>query len=148
MLTVYIDLYWWACKSQWRTLTSPPYITTNTTKKGTFLTQPQAFLNWKFQCCNSSIHDHSLQVCNNTHYTYSTSDILTRLKYTSTRRTVAGSTPDEGIGFFNWPNTSSRTTALGLTQPLTEMSARNLPGNKERPAREADNLIAICEPIV
>jgi hypothetical protein len=38
--------------------------------------------------------------------------------------------------------------ALGLTQPLTEMSIRNLPGSKERPVRKADNLTAICEPIV
>jgi hypothetical protein len=30
--------------------------------------------------------------------------------------------------FFNWPSSSSRTMALGLTQPLTEMSTRNLPG--------------------
>jgi hypothetical protein len=30
--------------------------------------------------------------------------------------------------FFNWPNPSSRTMTLGLTQPLTEMSTRNLPG--------------------
>jgi hypothetical protein len=51
-------------------------------------------------------------------------------------------------GFFNWPNPSSRTMALGPTQPLTEMSARNLPGGKERPARKADNFIAICEPVV
>jgi hypothetical protein len=35
---------------------------------------------------------------------------------------------DEVIGFFNWPNPSSQTTALGSTQPLTEMSIRNLPG--------------------
>jgi hypothetical protein len=28
--------------------------------------------------------------------------------------------------------------ALGSTQPLTGMSTRNLPGRKERPAREAD----------
>jgi hypothetical protein len=34
------------------------------------------------------------------------------------------------------------------TQPLAEMSTRNLPGAKGRPARKADNLIAICEPIV
>jgi hypothetical protein len=27
-------------------------------------------------------------------------------------------------------NPSSRTTALGLTQPLTEMSTRNLPGEQ------------------
>jgi hypothetical protein len=38
--------------------------------------------------------------------------------------------------------------ALGSTQPLTEMSTRNLPGGKGRPAREADNLTAICEPTV
>jgi hypothetical protein len=38
--------------------------------------------------------------------------------------------------------------AFGSTQPLTEMSTRNLPGDKGRPARKADNLTAICEPIV
>jgi hypothetical protein len=36
--------------------------------------------------------------------------------------------------------------ALGSTQPLTEMSIRNLPGGKGRLARKADNLITICEP--
>jgi hypothetical protein len=36
--------------------------------------------------------------------------------------------------------------ALGSTQPLTEMSTKNLPGGKRgRPAREADKLAAICE---
>jgi hypothetical protein len=30
--------------------------------------------------------------------------------------------------------------ALGSTQPLTEMSTRNFPGGKKRPARRADNL--------
>jgi hypothetical protein len=30
--------------------------------------------------------------------------------------------------FFNWPNSSSRTMALGSTEALTEMSSRNLPG--------------------
>jgi hypothetical protein len=38
--------------------------------------------------------------------------------------------------------------ALGSTQPLTEMSTRNLPGGEGRSARKADNLTAICEPIV
>jgi hypothetical protein len=52
-------------------------------------------------------------------------------------------------GFFSYlPNISSRTMALGSTQPLIEMSPRNLPGAKGRPARKADNLTAICEPIV
>jgi hypothetical protein len=45
-------------------------------------------------------------------------------------------------------NPSSRTMALGSTQPLTEMSTRNLPCGKGRPARRADNLTVICEPIV
>jgi hypothetical protein len=37
---------------------------------------------------------------------------------------------------------------LGSTQPLTEMSIRNLPGGKGWPVCKADNLTAICEPIV
>jgi hypothetical protein len=49
--------------------------------------------------------------------------------------------------FLNFPNPSSRTMALGSTQPLTEMSTRNIPGGKWRPARKAD-FTAICEPIV
>jgi hypothetical protein len=35
--------------------------------------------------------------------------------------------PDE-VAFLNVPNPSSRTMALGSTQPLIEMSTRNLPG--------------------
>jgi hypothetical protein len=54
--------------------------------------------------------------------------------------------------FFNLLNPSSRTMALGSTQPLTEMNTRNLPGGGEggkgRPARRADNFTAICKPIV
>jgi hypothetical protein len=38
--------------------------------------------------------------------------------------------------------------ALGSTQPLTEMSTRKIPGGKARPARKADNLTAVSEPIV
>jgi hypothetical protein len=38
--------------------------------------------------------------------------------------------------------------ALGSTQPQIEISARNLPGGKGRPARGADNLTAVCELIV
>jgi hypothetical protein len=45
-----------------------------------------------------------------------------------TSRKVASSTPDEVDFFFNLPNPSSRTMALESTQPLTEMSTRNLPG--------------------
>jgi hypothetical protein len=55
--------------------------------------------------------------------------------------------PDE-VDFFNLPNPSSRTMALGSTQPLTEISTRNLSGDKMLPTRKADNLAAICEPKV
>jgi hypothetical protein len=51
--------------------------------------------------------------------------------------------PDE-VDVFNLPNPSSRTK----TQPLTEISTRNLPGGKKRPARRADNLAAVYEPNV
>jgi hypothetical protein len=40
-----------------------------------------------------------------------------------------GSIPDV-IGFYNWPNSFSRTMVLGSTQHLTEMSTRYLPGLK------------------
>jgi hypothetical protein len=54
------------------------------------------------------------------------------------------------LHFFNLRNPSSRTMALGSTQPLTEMSISNFPGEggKGQPARKAENLTAICEPIV
>jgi hypothetical protein len=52
------------------------------------------------------------------------------------------------VDFFNLPNPSSRSMALESTQPQTEMSTRNLPGGKVRPASKADNLTAICESIV
>jgi hypothetical protein len=39
--------------------------------------------------------------------------------------------------------------ALGSTQPLTEMSTRNLPGVKGGlPARKADNVTVIYEPCI
>jgi hypothetical protein len=56
---------------------------------------------------------------------------------------IAGSIPNEVIKFLNWPNPSSRTMALRSTQPLTEMSTRNLSGGKGRTARKADILIAV-----
>jgi hypothetical protein len=37
---------------------------------------------------------------------------------------------------------------LESTQPLTEVSTRNLPEGKGRPGRKAENLTAICKPIV
>ena len=39
---------------------------------------------------------------------------------------VVGSIPDGVIGIFYWHNPSGRTMDLGSTQPLTEMSSRNI----------------------
>jgi hypothetical protein len=41
----------------------------------------------------------------------------------------------------------SCTMAMGVTQPLTDMSTRNHPGGKGQPAHDAD-FTAICEPTV
>jgi hypothetical protein len=70
------------------------------------------------------------------------------LRHYATSQKVAVLIPDEVIGFFNWPNNSSHTVALGSTQPLTEMSVTNLPGDKRWQMRKADYLTAICEWIV
>jgi hypothetical protein len=56
--------------------------------------------------------------------------------------------PGEVIGFFSLPNSSTRIMTQGSTQPLTEMSTRNLSEGKGRPGRKTDNLTAICGPIV
>jgi hypothetical protein len=65
----------------------------------------------------------------------------------ATSRKVAGSISYD-VDFFNLPKPSSRIMSLGSTQLLIEMSTRNFPGGKGRPARKADNLTAICEPTV
>jgi hypothetical protein len=70
------------------------------------------------------------------------------LKHYTTSRKVAVSIPDEVIRFSNWTKPSRRTVALGSTQSLKEMRTKNIPGVKGRPARKADNLTAIYEPIV
>jgi hypothetical protein len=55
----------------------------------------------------------------------------------------AGRSRDRVLMRWILPNPSSRTMALGSTQPLTEMSTTNLLGGKGRPVRKAYNLIAI-----
>jgi hypothetical protein len=70
------------------------------------------------------------------------------LRHYATSREVEGLNPIEVDFFFNLPNPSSCTMALGSTQPVTEMSTRNLPGGKERTGHKADNLTAVCELIV
>jgi hypothetical protein len=48
------------------------------------------------------------------------------LRHCATSRKVADSIPDGAIGILHWHNLSGRTMALGSTQPLTEMSTRNI----------------------
>ena len=47
-------------------------------------------------------------------------------RHCATSRKVAGSIPNGVNGIFHLHNPSSRTISLGLTQPLTEMSTRNV----------------------
>jgi hypothetical protein len=44
------------------------------------------------------------------------------LSHCATSRKVAGSIPDGVIGIFHWHSVYGRNMALGLTQPLTELS--------------------------
>jgi hypothetical protein len=48
------------------------------------------------------------------------------LRHCATSWKVAGSIPNGVTGFFHWHNPSGCTLALGSTQPLTEMSTRNV----------------------
>jgi hypothetical protein len=50
--------------------------------------------------------------------------------------------------FFNLPNPSSRTMALGFAEPLTEISIRRSFRGKAQLALKTDNLTAIFEPII
>ena len=56
---------------------------------------------------------------------------------------AAGSIPDGVIGIFRWHNPSGHAMALGLTQPLTEMSTSNISWRQRRPVLTADNLTTI-----
>jgi hypothetical protein len=72
------------------------------------------------------------------------------LRHFATSRKVAGSIPDEAITFFfSLPNISSRTMALGFTEPMTRNEYQKMfPGSRARPAHKTDNLTAICEAIM
>jgi hypothetical protein len=56
--------------------------------------------------------------------------------------------PMRPLDISNLPNPSSRTIALGLTQPVTEMSTRNISGGKPRSEHKVDNFTAISVPTV
>jgi len=62
----------------------------------------------------------------NVRYTYFVQLPRGALRHCATSQKVAGSIPDNVIGIFHSHNPSGRTMTLGLTQPLTEMSTRNI----------------------
>ena len=62
--------------------------------------------------------------------------LVKALRYMSEGR---GFHPDVVTGIFHWRNHSGRTMALGLTQPLIEMSTRNISRGQRWPVRRADN---------
>jgi hypothetical protein len=70
----------------------------------------------------------------------------------ATSRKVARSSPDEvtkvSFFFFNLPNSPSRTTDLGFTQPLLTGVPEDSTGSEERPASKAVDLTVIYEPTV
>ena len=61
------------------------------------------------------------------------------LRHCAISRKVVGSIP-VGVGTFYWHNPSGRTVALGSTQPLTELSAKNITWGWKRLMYTADNL--------
>jgi hypothetical protein len=67
-------------------------------------------------------------------YTRTHTVVLRALRNSSTvlqAGRFAHSKPSEVILLFNWRNSSSRTMALGPTQPVTEMSTRVLLGGNQ-----------------
>ena len=89
----------------------------------------------KFNCC---LQYNPVEWCN---YIEDITLWRSRFRHRATNRKVAGSIPDGVIEMFPWHNPSGRAMALGLTQPLTEMSIRNISwGGRGAAVRRADNL--------
>jgi hypothetical protein len=65
-----------------------------------------------------------------------------------TSRNVEDSVPYKVTENVNWPNPSNRTMDLVSIKSLTEMRPGIFKGVRVRLMRKADNLTAICEPIV
>jgi len=63
------------------------------------------------------------------------------LRHCATSQKMADSIPYGVNGIFHWHKTSGRTTAQGLTQPLTEMRTRNIFRGLGRLVRTADYLV-------
>jgi hypothetical protein len=97
----------------------------------------------------------TLSLSNNSYVTFSLGEHIEHVLFSSCTSSLtllqAGRSrvrfPVRSLFVINFLNPSSRTMALGSTQPLTEMSTRNPLRGTGQPARKVDNLTAICEPI-
>jgi hypothetical protein len=67
------------------------------------------------------------------------------LRHCATSRKLAGSIPDGITGIFHWHNPSRCNMALGLIQPLIEMSTRNISWGQKRPVLRADVTTFMCQ---
>jgi hypothetical protein len=67
------------------------------------------------------------------------------VRHYATSQKIMCLTSDKLIWIINWPNLSSCIMAIDSTHPLTEISIRNIPTVKGRPARKDDKLTAICK---
>jgi len=75
----------------------------------------------------------NMENANCTSYSFVSHDIIigdlwwcSWLRHCPTSQKVTGSFPDGVFGIIHWHNTSGCTVVLGSTQPLTEMSTRNI----------------------
>ena len=66
------------------------------------------------------------------------------LRHCATSRKVAVSFPDGVSGIFHWHNPSGRNMGVGLTQPPTEMSTRNIFWGKDGPCVWMTTLSSSC----
>ena len=71
---------------------------------------------------NRKVMSHDRTILSKVHVIYA---VAQWLRCCATNRKVTGSIPDGVIGILHW-HPSDRTVALGSTQPLTEMSTRNI----------------------
>jgi hypothetical protein len=78
--------------------------------------------------------------------------IVVKLRDYATSWKVTSSRTNEGDEFFQFAYLFRAHQALGFTQLLTEMSTRSRKimflASRVKPVHRADNLTAICEPIV
>jgi len=82
---------------------------------------------------------HAVALDQKKNYTIRGHAVAQWLRHCATNWKIAGSIPDGIIRINHWHNPSGRIMALGLTQPLAEMSTRNISWGQRWPVRRADN---------